>query len=101
MCGINGAFAYSDSAPPVDRAELTRIRDAMAFRGPDGKGLWIADDARVGLAHRRLAIIDLSDSGVQPMSTPDGRLSIVFNGEIYNYRALRAELEAKGCAFRS
>ena len=101
MCGINGAFAYSDSAPPVDRAELTRIRDAMAQRGPDGTGLWISDDGRVGLGHRRLAIIDLSDSGVQPMFSADGKLAIVFNGEIYNYRALRAGLEAKGRAFRS
>ena len=71
------------------------------MRGPDGAGLWIADDARVGLAHRRLSIIDLSDAGAQPMANADGRLRVVFNGEIYNYRQLRAELEKKGYRFQS
>jgi asparagine synthase (glutamine-hydrolysing) len=101
MCGINGIFAYGDSAPPVDEAELLRTREHMAKRGPDGAGSWISGDRRVGLAHRRLAIIDLSEAGAQPMATPDGRLRITFNGEIYNYRELRRELEAKGFAFRS
>jgi asparagine synthase (glutamine-hydrolysing) len=101
MCGITGTFAYADTAPLPDRAELERVGQAMATRGPDGSGVWFAPDRRVGFAHRRLAIIDLSESGRQPMSTPDGRLTIVFNGEIYNYRELRRELEAKGCEFRS
>ncbi len=101
MCGIAGIFAYRDTAPPVDREELLRIREAMRVRGPDGAGLWVSDDGRVGLAHRRLAIIDLSADGAQPMATPDGRLCITFNGEIYNYRELRRELEAKGYRFRS
>jgi asparagine synthase (glutamine-hydrolysing) len=101
MCGIAGIYAYRDLAPPVDREELLRIREAMVRRGPDGAGLWTSDDQRVGLAHRRLAIIDLSDAGAQPMATMDGRLRITFNGEIYNYRDLRKELEAKGYAFHS
>src|SRR5512140_1469904 len=96
MCGIAGIFTYSRHSPPVDREELIRIRDAMAKRGPDGAGQWISSNGRVGLAHRRLAIIDLSESGTQPMASADGSLQIVFNGEIYNYRALRAELEEKG-----
>jgi len=101
MCGIAGIFAYGDAAPPVDQAELLRIREAMVKRGPDGAGLWLSADRRVGLAHRRLAIIDLSETGAQPMATDDGQLRITFNGEIYNYRALRKELEAKGVQFRS
>jgi asparagine synthase (glutamine-hydrolysing) len=101
MCGIAGIFSYGGSAPPVDREELLRIREAMIRRGPDGAGLWVSPDRRTGLAHRRLAIIDLSESGAQPMATADGRYRITFNGEIYNYRALRAELQAKGCVFRS
>ena len=101
MCGIAGIYSYRDSAPPVDREELLRIREAMLQRGPDGAGLWVSNDRRIGLAHRRLAIIDLSDAGAQPMASADGRLCISFNGEIYNYRELRRELEAKGCVFRS
>lgn len=101
MCGINGVFAYHSLADPVDRKELLTTRDHMRARGPDGAGLWISDDRRVGLGHRRLAIIDLSDSGAQPMRTKDGRLAATFNGEIYNYRALRSELESKGYVFHS
>jgi asparagine synthase (glutamine-hydrolysing) len=101
MCGIAGSFAYAEAAPPVDRAELERVSEAMARRGPDGKGFWSTPDGRVAFAHRRLAIIDLKETGNQPMSTADGRLTIVFNGEIYNYRELRRELEAKGFAFRT
>ena len=101
MCGIAGIFAYGDAAPPVDEAELLRTRERMAKRGPDGAGLWISPLRRVGLAHRRLAIIDLSETGAQPMATADGRFTITFNGEIYNYRELRRGLEAKGCVFRT
>ena len=82
MCGLAGIFAYSNSAPPVLETELIRMRDQMIHRGPDGKGLWISPDQRVGLAHRRLAIIDLSENGAQPMTSIDGRYQIVFNGEI-------------------
>lgn len=101
MCGIAGIVSYRNSAPPVDAAELLRIRDAMRSRGPDGAGVWIAEDERGGLAHRRLAIIDVSDAGAQPMEDVRGRLRIVFNGEIYNYRALRADLERRGYRFKS
>ena len=100
MCGINLIFAYGD-APAVDRDELIAVRDAMAARGPDGAGDWIGGDGRVGFGHRRLAIIDLSPAGAQPMHSADGRLTITFNGEIYNYRALRADLQAAGALFRS
>ncbi len=99
MCGINGVFAYRDGAPPVDPDELLRSRECMRSRGPDAADLWISDDARVGLGHRRLAIIDLSAAGAQPMRR--GERVIIFNGEIYNYRELRARLEAKGRAFTS
>ena len=101
MCGIAGIVAYDNLAPPVDRDELLRVREAMHTRGPDGAGLWISTDQRTGLAHRRLAIIDLSEAGAQPMATGDGRLHVTFNGEIYNYRALKAELETKGYRFHS
>lgn len=101
MCGIAGIFAYDDAAPPVDQTELRRIRDHMAARGPDGEGEWLSADRRVGLAHRRLAIIDLDPRAAQPMHSPDGALSLVFNGEIYNYRTLRRELEAQGAVFRT
>ena len=100
MCGINGVFAYRDAAPPVDREEVVRVRDSMSIRGPDGEGLWMSDDRRVGFGHRRLAIIDLNPTGAQPMTTPAGNW-ITFNGEIYNYKELRAELQAKGYVFRS
>jgi len=73
----------------------------MIPRGPDGKGEWYSSDKRVALGHRRLSIIDLSDHAAQPMASDDGKLVITFNGEIYNYRALRKELEAKGHRFRS
>jgi asparagine synthase (glutamine-hydrolysing) len=101
MCGINGIVAYHYAANPIDRDELVRTRDHMAARGPDGKGEWISDDRRVGLGHRRLSIIDLSDTGAQPMASADGKFIVTFNGEIYNYRALRKRLEAKGRVFRS
>jgi asparagine synthase (glutamine-hydrolysing) len=101
MCGITTIFAYHKTAPPVDQEELLRIRERMYSRGPDGAGLWISENSRIGLAHRRLAIIDLSQTGAQPMSTPDGKLRIVFNGEIYNYRELRKDLEKAGYRFIS
>jgi asparagine synthase (glutamine-hydrolysing) len=101
MCGIAGIYAYRSTAKSVDRDELVRMRDYMASRGPDGSGEWYSADNRVGFGHRRLSIIDLSSRGAQPMQTADGRLVVTFNGEIYNYRALRSGLEAKGYAFRS
>lgn len=101
MCGIAGIFGYGKDSPPVCGDELLRVREAMASRGPDGAGLFVSDDRRIGLAHRRLSILDLSEAGAQPMFTPDGALGIVFNGEIYNYREIRADLEKQGCRFVS
>ena len=99
MCGIAGVLSLSDAAEPVALAALNRVRDHMQARGPDGAGSWISQDGRVGLAHRRLAIIDLSERGAQPMLA--GELSITFNGEIYNYRALCNALEQNGERFAS
>lgn len=101
MCGIAGIHAYLDVAPPVDRGELVRMNERMVARGPDGSGLWVSEDGRTGFGHLRLAIIDLSEGGAQPMHASDGRFTITFNGEIYNYRELRAELQARGRTFRS
>ncbi|MBL8701544.1 MAG: asparagine synthase (glutamine-hydrolyzing) [Alphaproteobacteria bacterium] len=101
MCGLNGIFAYGREAPPVDLSELRRTRDRMAARGPDGAGEWLSADGRVGLGHRRLSIIDLRAVADQPMEHGNGRLRIVFNGEIYNYRDLRDELAARGAVFRT
>jgi asparagine synthase (glutamine-hydrolysing) len=92
MCGIAGLL----SATRVDRAVLARMTNALAHRGPDDSGLWLADDVPVGLGHRRLAIVDLSPAGHQPMLSADGRFALTFNGEIYNHAELRAELEAQG-----
>jgi asparagine synthase (glutamine-hydrolysing) len=100
MCGIAAIFSYRNG-PPVDEHELLRIRDRMTSRGPDGAGLWLSEDRRIGLAHRRLSILDLSEAGAQPMFNSDGQLGIVFNGEIYNYRELRSQLEDKGFRFTS
>ena len=100
MCGIAAIFNYRTGAP-INRTELTKTRDAMALRGPDGFGDWISTDGCVGLGHRRLSIIDLSANGAQPMQNPDGSVVVTFNGEIYNYRELRSSLEAQGCKFQS
>jgi len=101
MCGIAGIYAYGSSAPMVDRGELIRIRDSMTARGPDAAGLWLSEDGRLGFAHRRLAIIDLSEGGAQPMTDPDNGNWIVFNGEIYNHNSLRSELNKQGVVTRS
>lgn len=96
MCGIAGTMIFSDSHAHVSEDLLVRMRDTMVHRGPDEGGLWLSPDQRVGLAHRRLAIIDLTDIANQPMSNEDGSLWIVFNGEIYNHAEIRAELERNG-----
>ena len=101
MCGIAGIYAYRPAAGQVDRQELRRIRDHMRARGPDGSGEWSAEDGRLAFGHRRLAIIDLTDAAAQPMTSADGRLVVTYNGEIYNYRSLRQDLEARGRQFRS
>src|SRR5580658_3742537 len=96
MCGISGVLAFKTSNFQVTADYLLRMRETMVHRGPDGAGLWISPDRRVGLAHRRLAIIDLSVAAAQPMSNGDGSLQIVFNGEIYNHAEIRRELEELG-----
>lgn len=100
MCGIAGIFSYRDSAP-VDRRQLRRMIDRIQRRGPDGEGEWYSKPNDVGFGHRRLAIIDLSEGGAQPMCSADGTSVITFNGEIYNYRELRRELQFMGCELRS
>lgn len=87
MCGIAAIFAHNADAPPVDHDELIVTRDSMINRGPDGEGIWISEDRRTGLGHRRLTIVDLSDAGLQPMWSSDRNLCVTFNGEIYNYPA--------------
>jgi len=101
MCGVAAIFSFHSAAPPVDRAELRTIRDHMRLRGPDSKGEWYSDDGRLGIGHRRLSIIDLSDDGLQPMLNACGSLVLSFNGEIYNYKSLRSSLEREGRVFRT
>lgn len=97
MCGIAGILQHSAEMPSGDR--LRRMADGMRSRGPDDEGYWVAD--HVGLAHRRLSVRDLTPAGRCPMADDAGLVSVVFNGEIYNWRGLRAELEARGHAFVS
>lgn len=96
MCGIAGALSMNGSRFRVDTTLLNRMRDTMVHRGPDGCGTWLSDDGSVGLAHRRLSIIDLSDSASQPMCNEDGTLWVSYNGEIYNHAQIRRDLEASG-----
>lgn len=97
MCGLAGLL-HLDGAP-VSPVVLKAMTDAIAHRGPDGEGQWI--EGNIGLGHRRLAIIDLSPAGHQPMISTDHRYVLSYNGEVYNYREIRAELEAEGVWFRS
>ncbi len=98
MCGISG-FVNRDPCRPADEALLRRMTEVIAHRGPDGSGHFCAGP--VALGHRRLAIVDLSENGAQPMHNEDGTVTVTFNGEIYNHLALREELVAKGHVFRS
>lgn len=101
MCGVNGIFAYHPAASGPTDNELVTTRDHMRARGPDGHGVWWSADRRCAFGHRRLSIIDLSAAARQPMISAEGSLAITFNGEIYNYRELRAELEVDGVQFRT
>lgn len=98
MCGIAG---ISSRLGNVTRADVEAMRDRLTHRGPDDAGVWVAADGSVGLGHRRLSIIDLSERGHQPMTNEDGTIWLVFNGEIYNFKALRQELIEAGHVFRS
>ena len=93
MCGLSGKLWF-DGARPADRELVAAMTAALAHRGPDGDGLAVSGPCAFG--HRRLAIVDLSDAGRQPMSDASGELLLVVNGEIYNHAELRAELEARG-----
>ena len=97
MCGIAGLI-YTNNAP-VSPIVLKNMTDSLAHRGPDGEGQWI--EGNVGIGHRRLAILDLSPAGHQPMISTNNRYLLTYNGEVYNFRELRGELEAKGYLFHS
>ncbi|HSX99391.1 MAG TPA: N-acetylglutaminylglutamine amidotransferase, partial [Streptomyces sp.] len=97
MCGLSGEIRFDGGRP--DLAAVERMTDRLAPRGPDGRGLW--SQGPVALGHRRLKIIDLSECGAQPMTDPEGRIAGVFNGCIYNYQELRAELRGLGHRFFS
>ena len=96
MCGVAGALVFEESEYRITESYIASMRDTMVHRGPDGAGLWISDNGKVGLGHRRLSIIDLSETASQPMSNEAGNLQIVFNGEIYNHAEIRQELEKTG-----
>lgn len=98
MCGIVGII---DKGRKTLADDIIRMRDTFIYRGPDGAGYWCSPENVVGLGHRRLSILDLSDAGAQPMHDATGQLTIVHNGEVYNYRELRIELEQVGYSFRS
>lgn len=101
MCGIAGVWSARDGVGGRALADLaTRMADAIRHRGPDGDGVWADEGAGIALGHRRLSIIDLSETGRQPMVSADGRYVISYNGEVYNFPELRAELEAAGTVFR-
>jgi asparagine synthase (glutamine-hydrolysing) len=100
MCGIAGLL-HPAGTGSVEPGRLSAMADAIAHRGPDGSGMWLAPDRVIGLAHRRLSILDLSDGAAQPMGNEDGRIQVSFNGEIYNHARLRPLLEAAGHRFAS
>jgi asparagine synthase (glutamine-hydrolysing) len=101
MCGICGIYEYGVSAPGVSEPLVERMRDTMSHRGPDDAGVYVSADRRVGLGNRRLAIVDLSPAGHNPMANEDGSVWITFNGEIYNHEKLRPSLIDKGHLYRS
>ena len=94
MCGIVGAITFSNNFR-VSEPYLIKMRDTMIHRGPDGAGVWVDPRGKVGLAHRRLSIIDLSSSATQPMANDDNSVVLSFNGEIYNHAAIRQELNTR------
>ncbi|MEW6735027.1 MAG: asparagine synthase (glutamine-hydrolyzing), partial [Acidobacteriota bacterium] len=101
MCGICGIYKYGQVQGEITQSLIVSMRDRMVHRGPDDAGVYISPDGRVGLGHRRLAIIDLSPAGRQPMANEDGTVWISFNGEIYNHSKLRGELISKGHIYTS
>jgi len=99
MCSIAGILSTGPNK--ANREFLTILSESMVHRGPDGSGMWLNSDQSIGLAHQRLSIIDLSLASNQPMTDTSNELEIVFNGEIYNYKNLRYELESKGYQFNT
>src|SRR6266436_6552025 len=99
MCGICGELCFGERRTSAER--IVAMREALVHRGPDDAGVFVSPDRRIGLGFRRLRIIDLSRAANQPMTNEDESVHLVFNGEIYNFRALRDELEQKGHRFRS
>jgi asparagine synthase (glutamine-hydrolysing) len=100
MCGITGIYHF-ENKKRVQEEEIKRMRETLVHRGPDGKGLFISKDGRVGLGHRRLSIIDLTEAGAQPMTNRAKDVQVVYNGEIYNFKELREELRGLGYEFQS
>ena len=96
MCGITGALSFKNGQFEITEPYITMMRDTMVHRGPDGAGTWVAKDGRVGLGHRRLSIIDISDAAAQPMCNEDQSIWLTYNGEIYNHAEIRSELEETG-----
>jgi asparagine synthase (glutamine-hydrolysing) len=101
MCGICGIYEYGVSQPAVSDGLVICMRDTMVHRGPDDAGVYVSNDRRVGLGNRRLAIVDLSPAGRNPMPNEDRQVWVTFNGEIYNHESLRPGLEARGHRYRS
>lgn len=101
MCGLAGVLDTSRSTADADLGAICAgMADAVRHRGPDAEGVWTDASAGIGLGHRRLAVLDLTETGSQPMASRCGRFVLAFNGEVYNFRALRTELEREGAAFR-
>jgi asparagine synthase (glutamine-hydrolysing) len=92
MCGIAGVLTSSTAARATLARDALAMANSLAHRGPDDHGIWSDLDAGIALTHRRLAIVDLSPAGHQPMISADGRFIIIFNGEIYNFQEIRTEL---------
>lgn len=101
MCGINGILSKHPTSSDGMLAAVGSMNESLAHRGPDGQGKWSNADGTVFFGHRRLSILDLSDAAAQPMTSEDGRISMTFNGEVYNFAYIRAELQQRGYKFRS
>src|SRR5262249_58601016 len=97
MCGIAGLIEPTTPNGNALRQSILQMTEALTHRGPDSDGIWLDESLGVALGHRRLAIVDLSPTGQQPMVSSTGRYIITYNGEIYNFPELRRELEGKGC----
>src|SRR5665647_279029 len=98
MCGIAGYISLNNT---ITEQQLKQAALLMEHRGPDANGFYFSDDKAVGLAHRRLSILDLSTSANQPMFSADGRYCIVFNGEVYNFKELKEQLADKGASLKT